>query len=56
MISTLQAKGLHIVSLEDANTRVKEIGATSYLECSALTQVSQTASVLCCFCFVLLST
>jgi len=38
MIQTLQAKGLHIVTREEATNRQKEIQAISYLECSALTQ------------------
>jgi len=38
MISSLQAKGLHIVTLEEAEKRRQEIGAGKYLECSALTQ------------------
>jgi len=38
MIQTLQTKGLHIVTPEEAATRQREIGAVAYLECSALTQ------------------
>jgi small GTP-binding protein len=38
MISQLQAKGLHVISQEEALRMTKEIGAVNYLECSALTQ------------------
>jgi len=38
MISTLASKGLKMVTQEEANARAKEIGAVSYMECSALTQ------------------
>jgi len=38
MVQTLSSKGLHIVTPEEAASRQKEIGALSYLECSALTQ------------------
>jgi len=38
MISTLASKGLKMVTNEEANARAKEIGAVSYMECSALTQ------------------
>jgi len=38
MIQTLAAKGLHMVTHEEAVGRQKEISAISYLECSALTQ------------------
>jgi len=38
MIQTLQTKGLHIVTPEEAASRQREIGAVAYLECSALTQ------------------
>jgi cell division control protein 42 len=38
MISQLQAKGLHVISQEEALRMTKDIGAVNYLECSALTQ------------------
>jgi Ras-related C3 botulinum toxin substrate 1 len=38
MIAQLQAKGLHVISDDEAQQRAKEIGAVKYLECSALTQ------------------
>jgi Ras-related C3 botulinum toxin substrate 1 len=38
MISQLQAKGLHVIGADEAMNRAREIGATQYLECSALTQ------------------
>jgi len=38
MVSTLAAKGLHMVTHEEAVARQKECGAVNYLECSALTQ------------------
>jgi len=38
MISQLQSKGLFIIPGEAASKRAHEIGATNYLECSALTQ------------------
>jgi Ras-related C3 botulinum toxin substrate 1 len=38
MISQLQAKGLHVISQEQAQMRAKDINAVNYLECSALTQ------------------
>jgi len=38
MASALQAKGLHMVTRDEATSRQKEISAVSYLECSALTQ------------------
>lgn len=38
MISQLQAKGLHVITEQEALSRQKEIGAVKYLECSALTQ------------------
>jgi Ras-related C3 botulinum toxin substrate 1 len=38
MISTLNSKGLHIVTSEEASSRTRDIGAIKYLECSALTQ------------------
>jgi len=34
----LAAKGLRIVSVEEAQQKAREIGAVAYLECSALTQ------------------
>jgi len=37
-ISQLQSKNLAIITPEQAQARMKEIGATNYLECSALTQ------------------
>jgi GTPase SAR1 family protein len=38
MLNQLQAKGLHVISQAEAQTRGKEIGAVTVLECSALTQ------------------
>jgi Ras-related C3 botulinum toxin substrate 1 len=38
MISQLQAKGLHVISQEEAMKMTKDIGGVNYLECSALTQ------------------
>ena len=38
MISQLQAKGLHVITEAEAQGRQRDIGATKYLECSALTQ------------------
>lgn len=38
MISKLQAKGLSVITEQEANQRTQEIGAVKYLECSALTQ------------------
>eukprot|EP00823_Brevimastigomonas_motovehiculus_P005126 TRINITY_DN35_c0_g1_i1.p1 TRINITY_DN35_c0_g1~~TRINITY_DN35_c0_g1_i1.p1 ORF type:complete len:193 (+),score=39.33 TRINITY_DN35_c0_g1_i1:154-732(+) len=38
MQGTLAAKGLHMVTQEEALTRCKEISGISYKECSALTQ------------------
>ena len=38
MISQLQAKGLHVITEQEAVSRQREIGAVKYLECSALTQ------------------
>jgi len=38
MQSTLAAKGLHMVTPEEAQARAREIGALAYYECSALTQ------------------
>jgi GTPase SAR1 family protein len=35
---SLAAKGLKMVSAEEASKRAKEMGAIKYLECSALTQ------------------
>jgi len=37
-ISSLQSKGLNIITPQQAQDRMKEIGAVNYLECSALTQ------------------
>jgi len=37
-IAQLQSKNLAIITPEQAHARMKEIGATNYLECSALTQ------------------
>jgi len=37
-VSTLSAKGLHMVTHEESVTRQRDIGAVNYLECSALTQ------------------
>jgi len=38
MLASLAAKGLRVISREEAAARQKEIGAVSYMECSALTQ------------------
>ena len=38
MRTQLASKGLGVVSQEAARERMKEIGAVSYMECSALTQ------------------
>jgi len=38
MASQLAAKGLRMVSIEESQQRAKEIGAVTYMECSALTQ------------------
>jgi Ras-related C3 botulinum toxin substrate 1 len=38
MVAQLASKGLRVVSLEEAQARAREIGAVSYMECSALTQ------------------
>jgi len=38
MIQQLSAKGMTIISAEEATQRADEIGACKYLECSALTQ------------------
>jgi len=38
MVAQLQAKGLHVISNEEAQQRAGEISAVKYLECSALTQ------------------
>jgi len=38
MASTLAAKGLHMVTHDEAVARRTDIGAVNYLECSALTQ------------------
>jgi len=38
MASQLASKGLRVVSVEEAQQRAREIGAVSYMECSALTQ------------------
>jgi GTPase SAR1 family protein len=38
MLQQLQAKGLHVITQQEAQARAKELGAASYLECSALTQ------------------
>jgi Ras-related C3 botulinum toxin substrate 1 len=38
MLNTLQSKGLHVITGEEAAQRSKDIGAVKYLECSALTQ------------------
>merc|ERR1719331_2676245 len=38
MISKLQAKGLSVITEQEATQRTSEIGAVKYLECSALTQ------------------
>ena len=38
MIDQLKSKGLHVISVDEANNRAKEINANKYLECSALTQ------------------
>jgi len=37
-VSQLASKGLRVITQEEAHQRQKEIGAVSYLECSALTQ------------------
>jgi len=38
MAAQLAAKGLRVVSIEEAQQRAREIGAVGYMECSALTQ------------------
>jgi len=38
MVAQLASKGLRVVSVEEAQGRAREIGAVSYMECSALTQ------------------
>jgi len=38
MLASLAAKGLRVISREEAAARQKEIGAVQYMECSALTQ------------------
>jgi Ras-related C3 botulinum toxin substrate 1 len=38
MAQQLASKGLRMVSQEEAQHRMKEIGAVAYMECSALTQ------------------
>jgi len=38
MLASLAAKGLRVITREEAAARQKEIGAVSYMECSALTQ------------------
>jgi len=37
-VNSLTSKGLHMVTTEEAQARMREIGAVAYLECSALTQ------------------
>jgi len=37
-VSQLASKGLRVITQEEAQQRMKEIGAVNYLECSALTQ------------------
>jgi GTPase SAR1 family protein len=38
MLQQLAAKGLSVITKEQAEARVREIGARCYMECSALTQ------------------
>lgn len=38
MISKLKSRGMNVVSKEQAEQLAKDIGATKYMECSALTQ------------------
>jgi hypothetical protein len=38
MLQQLQAKGLSVISKDQAEQRCKEINAKCYMECSALTQ------------------
>jgi len=38
MAAQLAAKGLRMVTVEEAQQRAREIGAVTYMECSALTQ------------------
>jgi GTPase SAR1 family protein len=38
MLQQLQAKGLSVISKEQAEGRAREINAKCYMECSALTQ------------------
>jgi len=38
MLAQLASKGLRVIGREEAAQRQKEIGAVSYMECSALTQ------------------
>ena len=38
MLQQLQAKGLSVISKEQADARAREIAAKCYMECSALTQ------------------
>jgi len=38
MLQQLASKGQRVISVEEGQARAKEIGAVSYMECSALTQ------------------
>jgi len=38
MAAQLAAKGLRMVTVEESQQRAREIGAVTYMECSALTQ------------------
>ena len=38
MLQQLASKGQRVISIEEGQARAKEIGAVSYMECSALTQ------------------
>lgn len=45
MTDKLRSRGLSFVSFEEGVALAKEVGALSYVECSALTQVGVKASI-----------